>query len=70
MQDRGLSLSNLISSLLPKGHPCPEFGICVFFCFLFFFKGPIFFLCIYLFIWLHWVFVAAHGLFLVAASGG
>ena len=37
MQDRGLSLSNLISSLLPKGHPCPEFGICVFFLFFVFF---------------------------------
>ena len=34
--------------------------------------GILFFLNIYLFIylWLHWVFVAAHGLSLVAASGG
>ena len=41
--------------------------------YFFFFKDQSFFFffkCIYLFIWLHWVFVAARGLFLVAASGG
>ena len=53
--------------ILFSSQPLPMSEMILFLFFFFLFK----FLFIYLFIyWLHWVFVATHGLSLVAASGG
>ena len=61
--------------LLPRNSPTSPYSsarFSLFVVFFFFFKGiPLFFkICLFIYFWLCWVFVAACGLSLVAASGG